>query len=87
MSYLVNIANQGLHSKYLLALNILIFINLISLFGDIEEQLGPQTKLSKNLSLCQQKVNSILSHNFQKLAILESFVVLRKLVKLKMLKL
>ena len=46
------------------------FINLILMCGDIEEKLGPKTKPSDNLSVCYWNVNSILSHNFQNIAVL-----------------
>ena len=58
--------------------NILVFINLILLCGDIEENPGPKTKPNGNLSLCHWNLNSIPSHNFQKIAVLESFVTMYK---------
>ena len=57
----------------------LVFINLILLRGDIIEYQGTEAKSTKNLSVCHWKVNSINSHNFQKLAILMSFVAIYKL--------
>ena len=58
--------------------NILIFVNLILLCGDIEENLGPKTKSNDNLSVCHWNINSIPSHNFQKIAVHESFVAMHK---------
>ena len=79
MGYLVNIANQCLNSKYsFLGFYIMVFINLILLCGDIEENPGPKTKPNDNLSVCHWNVNSIPSHNFQKIAVLESFVAMHK---------
>ena len=46
--------------------------------GDIEENPGPKTKPSDNLSVCHWNVNSILSHDFQRIALLDSFVVMHK---------
>ena len=62
--YLVNITDHYLNSKYLLRVNILIFINLILLGSDIKESLRPNVKLNKNLSVFYWNVNSIVSHNF-----------------------
>ena len=79
MGYLVNIANQYLSSKYpFFGFYIMVFINLILLCGDIEENPGPKTKPDGNLSVCHWNVNSIPSHNFQKIAVLESFVAMHK---------
>ena len=57
----------------------LVFINLILLRGDIVEYQGTKAKSTKNLSVCHWEVNSINSHNFQKLVILMSFVAMHKL--------
>ena len=78
MGYLVSIANQCLNSKYFFGFYIMVFINLILLCGDIEENPGPKTKPDGNLSVCHWNVNSIPSHNFQKIAALESFVSMHK---------
>ena len=79
MGYLVSIANQCLNSKdYFFGLYIMVFINLILLCGDIEENPGPKTKPDGNLSVCHWNVNSIPSHNFQKIAVLGSFVAMHK---------
>ena len=78
MGYLVNIVNQCLNSKYFFGFYIMVFINLILLCGDIEENSGPKTKPNDNLSVCHWNVNSIPSHNFQKIAVLESFVAMHK---------
>ena len=79
MGYLVNIANQYLNSKYpFFGFYIMVFINLILLCGDIEENPRPKTKPNDNLSVCHWKVNSIPSHNFQKIAVLESFDAMHK---------
>ena len=79
LSYLVNIANQCLNSKYsFFSFYILVFINLILLCWDIEENPGPKTKPNDNLSVYHWNVNSIPSHNFQKIAVFESFVAMHK---------
>ena len=67
-----------LSSKYaFFGLNyIMIFINLILVCGDIEENQGPKTKPNDNLSVCHWNVNSNPSHNFHKIADLESFVAI-----------
>ena len=52
----------------------MVFINLILLCGDIEENPEPKT----NLSVRHRNVNSIPSHNFQKIVVLESFVAINK---------
>ena len=79
VGYLVNIANQCLNSKYsFFGFYIMVFINLILLCGNIEEEPRPTTKPNDNLSVCHWNVNSIPSHNFQKIAILESFVAMHK---------
>ena len=81
MGYLVNIANQCINSKYyFLGFCIMIFINLILLCGNIEENPGPKTKPNNNLSLCHWNVNSIPSHYFQKIAVLEIFVAMKDLI-------
>ena len=83
MGYLVNIANQCLNSKYsFFGFNIMVFINLILRCGDIEENPGPKIKPNDNLSVCHWNVNSILFHNFQKIAVLESFVAVHKFDKM-----
>ena len=75
MRYLVNIANQCLNSKYsFFGFYFMVFINLILLCGDIEENPEPKT----NLSVRHWNVNSIPSHNFQKIVVLESFVAINK---------
>ena len=56
----------------------MVFINLILLCGDIEENPGPKTKPDGNLSVCHWNVNSIPSHNFHKMAVLESFIAMHK---------
>ena len=56
----------------------MVFINLILLCGDIEEKPEPKTKSNDNLSVCYWNVNSIPSHNFQKIVVLESFVLIHK---------
>ena len=79
MAYLVNIANQCHNSKYsFFGFCIMVFINLILLFGDIEENPGPKTKPNDNLSVCYWNVNSIPSHNFPKIAVFESLVAMHK---------
>ena len=78
-AYLVNIANQCLSSKYsVFSFYIMVFINLILLCGDFEENPGPKTKPNDKHSVCHWNVNSIHSHNFQKIAVLESFVAMHK---------
>ena len=80
MGYLVNIANQCINSKYsFLDFYIMIFINLILLCGNIEENPGPKTKPNDNLSLCHWNVNNIPSHYFEKIAVLEIFVAMKDL--------
>ena len=79
MGYLVNIANQCLNLKYsFFGFYIMVFINLILRYGDIKENPGPKTKPNDNLSVCHWNVNSIPSHNFQKITVLESFVAMHK---------
>ena len=79
MAYLVNIANQCLNSKYsVFSFYSMVFINLILLWGDFEENPGPKTKPNDKHSVCHWNVNSIHSHNFQKIAVLESFVAMHK---------
>ena len=71
MAYLENVTNQCLSLKYsFFGFNILVFINLILLCGDIEENPGPKTKPNDNLSVYYWNVNSIISHNFQKITVL-----------------
>ena len=78
-AYLVNIANQCVNSKYYsFGLYILVFINLILLCGDIEENPGRKAMPNDNIYVCHWNVNSIPSHNFQKIAVLESFVTMNK---------
>ena len=79
MECLVNITNRCLSSKYyFFGSNVLAFINFILRCGDIEENPQPKTKSKLNLFVCNWNVNSIPSHNFQKIAILESFFAIRK---------
>ena len=79
MAYLVNIANQCLNSKYsVFSFYIMAFINLILLCGDFEENPGPKTKSNDKHSVCHWNVNSIHSHNFQKIAVLEIFVAMHE---------
>ena len=59
--------------------NILVFINLILLCGNIEENLQPKTEWNDNLSVCNWNVNvNNPFHNFQKIAVIESFVAMLK---------
>ena len=75
----MNIANECLSLKYyIFGFYILVFINLILMCGDVEENLGPKSKPNDNLSVCQWNVNSIPSHNFHKIAVLKSFVAMHK---------
>ena len=79
MAYLVNISNQCFNSKYsFFGFYIPVFINLILLSGDIKKNLEPKTKPNDNLSVCHWNVNSIPSHDFQNIAVLESFVAMHK---------
>ena len=79
MAYLVNIANQCLNLKYsFFGFYIMAFNNLILLCGVIEENPGPKTKPNNNLSVCHQNINNIPSNNFQKIAVLKSFVAMHK---------
>ena len=67
MGYLMN-TNQYLSSKYsFYTFNILVFINLILLCGDIEENRKLKTKPNHNLSVCPWNVKSVPSHIFRKL--------------------
>ena len=54
-----------------------IISELVLLCGDIEENPGPKTK-PNDLSLCHWNENSIPSHSFQKIAVLQSFVEMHK---------
>ena len=51
MGYLVSIANQCLNSKYFFGFYIMVFINLILLCGDIEQNARPKTKQNDNLCM------------------------------------
>ena len=83
MAYVVNIANHCLNSKYsFFGFYILVFINLILLCWNIEENPGPKTRPNDNLYVCHWNVNNIPSHNFQKIAVLESFVAMHKFDKI-----
>ena len=53
---------------------IVIFINLIILCRDIEENPGPKTKPSDNLSICPWNVNNIPSMIFRRLGLNESLL-------------
>lgn len=76
MAYLLSVASQCLSSKYSFSgFNILEFINLIKLCGDIEENPGPKTK-PNDLSLCQWNENSIPSHSFQKIEVVHHDVTI-----------
>ena len=78
MTYLGNITDQCLNSKYFFGLKILVFINLILLCGDIEENPRPKPKSTKIFSVCHWDVKSIPFHNFFKKAIFESFAAMHK---------
>ena len=56
----------------------MVFMNLILLCGDIDENPGPRIKTNYNLSVCHWNVNSIPSNNFQKIAVLEGSVAIHK---------
>ena len=58
--------------------NILVFINLILLYGNTEENLQPKTEWNDNLSVCHWNVNSFPFHNFQKITVIDSFVPMHK---------
>ena len=51
---------------------------MILLCADIDENSGPKAKPNDNLSVYHWNVNSTPSHNFQKIAVLESFVAMNK---------
>ena len=53
----------------------MVFINLILMCGNIEENQGPKTKPN---GACHWNVNRIPSHNFQKIAVVRSFVAMHK---------
>ena len=53
-------------------------MNLLLQCGDIEENSGLKTKPNDNLFVCHWNVNSITSYNFQKTAVLNSFVAMHK---------
>ena len=79
IGYLVNIANTCLNLKHsFFGFYIMAVINLTLLCGDIEENPGPITKPNNNLSVCHWNVNSIPSHTFQEIAVLQSFVAVHK---------
>ena len=79
MGYLVNIANQCLNSKYFFfGFYIMVFIKLILLYGDIEENPGTKSKPDDNLSVYHWNANSISSHHFQKISVLETFFAMHK---------
>ena len=61
MGYLVSIVNQCLNSKYsVFGFCSMVFINLILLCGDVEENQGPKTKPNDNFSVCHWNLNSIV---------------------------
>ena len=60
------------------AFYILVFIDLILLCGDIEENPVSKTKPNDNLAVGHWNVNSIPYHNFQKIAVLKNFVKVHK---------
>ena len=72
-------ANQCLSLRYsFFYFYSLVFINLILLCDDIGENAGPKTKPNDNLSVFHWNVNSISSHNVQKIAVLKSFIARHK---------
>ena len=77
MAYFINVTNHCLNSKYsFFGVLALVFNNLILLCGDIEENPEPKTEPNGNLSVYHWNVNSIPFHNFQKIAVFESFVAM-----------
>ena len=79
MAFLMDIANQCLSLKYyFFGFCVLGFINLILMCGDVEENQGPKSNPNDNLFVCQWNVNSIPSHNFQKIPVCKSFVAMHK---------
>ena len=80
MPHLVNISNECLISKYsFFGFSIMVFINLILLSEDIDKNPEPKTKPNDNLSVWHWNVNSIISHNCQKIAVLKNFAAIHKL--------
>ena len=72
-------ANQCLSLRYsFFDFYSLVFINLILLCDDIGENAGPKTKPNDNLSVFHWNVNSISSHNVQKIAVLKNFIARHK---------
>ena len=79
MAYLVNISNECLNSKYFFfGFYIMVFINLILLSEDIEKNPEPKAKPNDNLSVWHWNVNSIISHNCQKITVLKNFAAMHK---------
>ena len=56
----------------------MVFIKLILLYSDIEKNPGTKSKPDDNLSVYHWNANSISSHHFQKISVLESFVAMHK---------
>ena len=75
MAYLVNISNQCLKLKYRFS-GSYVFID--STVWGYRENPGPKTMPNENLSVCHWNVNIIPFYNFQKIAVLESFVAIHK---------
>ena len=79
MAYLVNISNERLNSKYsFFGFYIMVFINLILLSEDMEKNPEPKAKPNDNLSVWHWNVNSIISHNCQKITVLKNFAAMHK---------
>ena len=75
MAYLVNISHHCLKLKYPFS-GSYVFID--STVWGYRENPGPKTKPNGNLSVCHWNVNIIPFYNFQKIAVLESFVAIHK---------
>ena len=57
-----------------------LYILLITLSGDVEQNPGPKRNAAQTLSICNWNLNSICAHNFPKLYLLRAYVNVHNLI-------
>ena len=56
-----------------------LFIRLVKLSGDVEENPGPKRYSAQYLTICHWNLNSIVAHNFIKVALLKTYLSIHEM--------
>ena len=74
------LSSRAVHSVAVILLIHHIWLHglMIKISGDIELNPGPKQKQDQSLSICHWNLNSIPAHNFQKLPLLQGYILSNK---------